>query len=222
MDITSIDAILSRLLLAALLSGVIGWEREVHGRAAGLRTTILVGMGSCLVMMTSMHLFDVYRGVATLDPGRLAAQVVSGIGFLGAGTIMRHGASIRGLTTAAGLWAVAGVGLAVGCGYDMAALAATIIMVVVLVSLSRLERRMKKVNELLVSLEVTGGIESLASCTRMFESRRVETNQMRVSALAQPGTFRCEMKVVLPPGFPPAELTQGLITIAGVKTVQWQ
>ena len=129
-----------RLLLAVLFSGLIGLEREVSGRAAGFRTHILVCVGSTLVMLTAMHLVDLYRGVASIDPGRVAAQVVSGIGFLGAGTIIQIRDSVRGLTTAAGLWAAAGIGLAVGSGFYIGAVATTAIVLVVLFLLSRVEQ----------------------------------------------------------------------------------
>lgn len=131
-----------RLVIAAVLGGLIGFEREVHGRAAGLRTHILVCVGSALMMLTSIHMVSLVQG-ASIDPGRIAAQVVSGIGFLGAGTIMRFKASIRGLTTAASLWAAAGLGLAVGSGLYVGAFSATAIMLVVLVYLRRFERQTK-------------------------------------------------------------------------------
>jgi len=135
--------VLQRLLLVAVLAGAIGYERERHGRAAGLRTHLLVGLGSCLIMLTALHLMEALAGRVTVDPTRMAAQVVSGIGFLGAGTIMRFRASVRGLTTAASLWAVAGIGLAVGAGFLVGALATTGIVLVVLFGLSRLEWRMR-------------------------------------------------------------------------------
>lgn len=130
-----------RLLVAALLSGLIGYERERKGRAAGLRTHILVGIGSALIMLTGLHLFEVFEGRAELDPTRLGAQVVSGIGFLGAGTIFRAKASIRGLTTAASLWTVAGVGLAAGSGFYAGAIITTGIVLIVLFALTKLEPR---------------------------------------------------------------------------------
>ncbi|HBL37110.1 MAG TPA: methyltransferase, partial [Firmicutes bacterium] len=105
-------------MVATLLGAVIGLEREQHGRPAGLRTHILVALGSCLIMLVSIYGFPSGTGS---DPARLAAQVVSGIGFLGAGTILRDGTSIRGLTTAASLWVVAGIGLAAGTGFYWAA-----------------------------------------------------------------------------------------------------
>ena len=130
--------ILFRLLLAAVLGGMVGLEREKHEKAAGFRTHILVCIGSCLIMLTSMHMFDIYNGIAAVDPGRIAAQVVTGVGFLGAGTIIRFRASVRGLTTAASLWAIAAIGLAVGSGFYLAAVFTVAIVLVSLLVLTRL------------------------------------------------------------------------------------
>ncbi|OGV49988.1 MAG: hypothetical protein A2X49_04730 [Lentisphaerae bacterium GWF2_52_8] len=110
-----------RLLLAALLGALIGLERDIHGRAAGLRTNLLVSLGSALFMIISaMVAAEAIAGSNSsrfADPGRIAAQIVTGIGFLGAGAIIKEGFTIRGLTTAACLWLVAGVGMACGAGY---------------------------------------------------------------------------------------------------------
>ncbi len=129
-----------RLLLAVLFSGLIGLEREVSGRAAGFRTHILVCVGSALMMLTGIHLFQTFRGMVEVDPGRIAAQVVSGIGFLGAGTIIQFRDSVRGLTTAASLWAAAGIGLAVGSGFYVGAAAGTVVVLLVLYLFSTVER----------------------------------------------------------------------------------
>lgn len=134
-----IDMIL-RLLAAALLGGIVGLERESKRRAAGLRTHLLVSMGSALVMITSQYVFYQYQGLAAIDPTRLGAQVISGIGFLGAGTIIKQGASVKGLTTAASLWAVACIGLAVGAGYYLAAVVAAVIVVLALFLLEKFEK----------------------------------------------------------------------------------
>ena len=95
--------LLIQLILACILGGLIGYERESTNQPAGFRTYILVCVASALVMCTSQYIFTIYQGLTTLDPVRLGAQVISGIGFLGAGTIMRNGMNIRGLTTAASL-----------------------------------------------------------------------------------------------------------------------
>ena len=117
--------IIGRLILSVLLSGLIGFERQLHKRTAGLRTHILVALGSCLIMLTSLYVFDIYKGIAAVDPSRIAAGVITGIGFLGAGAIIREPEGIKGLTTAASLWVVAGIGLAVGCGFYLAAITTT-------------------------------------------------------------------------------------------------
>ena len=121
-----------KLLLASLLSGFIGFEREHSHRPAGFRTHILVAVGSALVMMTSVYIFDTYQGLTNMDPARLGAQVISGIGFLGAGTILREGFSVKGLTTAASLWAVSCIGLAVGIGFYEGAIVATFVIYITL------------------------------------------------------------------------------------------
>lgn len=132
--------VILRLMLAVLLSGLVGLEREAKGRAAGLRTHMLVCTGSCLMTLTGVYLMDHYPA-AGIDPTRIAAQVVSGIGFLGAGTIIQFRDSVRGLTTAASVWAAAGIGLAVGAGFYLGAVAATGLVLVVLLMLHRLEDR---------------------------------------------------------------------------------
>lgn len=135
--------VVQRLLLTAVLAGCIGYERERQGRAAGLRTHILTGVGSCLIMLTGLHMMEAVHGSLVVDPTRMAAQVVSGIGFLGAGAILRDRASVRGLTTAASLWAVAGLGLAAGSGFLIGAVAATVIVLLTLFGLRRLDHRIR-------------------------------------------------------------------------------
>lgn len=125
---------LFKLLLACFLGGLIGFERESIHRPAGLRTHALVCVGSCLVMLTSEYIFNTfYNGVAGADVARLGAQVISGIGFLGAGTIIRQDNGVKGLTTAASLWAVACIGLATGIGYYEGAIVAAVIVYVILI-----------------------------------------------------------------------------------------
>jgi len=124
--------IIIRLALTVLLSGLIGLERQLHKRTAGLRTHILVSLGSCLIMLTSLYVFDIYKEIARPDPARIAAGVIAGIGFLGAGTIIRDREGVRGLTTAASLWVVAGIGLAVGCGFKKGAIYTAVLTLMVL------------------------------------------------------------------------------------------
>lgn len=135
----SFPVILVRLILATALGGVIGVERESVRRAAGFRTHILVCCGSALVMLLSLYIYETYRGYTNIDPARLGSQVISGIGFLGAGTILKDGNTIKGLTTAASLWAVACIGLALGAGFLVGGVITTIIVLIALRLFSRVE-----------------------------------------------------------------------------------
>ena len=133
------NQIVLRLVLTVVLSGLIGFERQLHKRTAGLRTHILVALGSCLIMLTSLYVFDIYKEITKADPARIAAGVITGIGFLGAGTIIRDREGVRGLTTAASLWVVAGIGLACGCGFLKAAIYTTALALAVLLLLRYVE-----------------------------------------------------------------------------------
>jgi len=140
---TDMDLVL-RLLLAAVLGSLIGVERERLLWTAGLRTHMLVSVGACLCMIVSAYGFNsVLSAHVILDPSRVAAQVVSGVGFLGAGSIILRNEVVKGLTTAASLWAVAAVGLAVGGGLYVAAVAATVIILVILAGVKPLEERLR-------------------------------------------------------------------------------
>ena len=122
-----------RLFLAAALGGIIGFEREKHNRRiAGLRTHILVSIGSALIMLVSIYIFEIYAGRAPVDPARIAAGVVTGIGFLGAGTIFRAKDHVTGLTTAASLWAVAAVGLSIAVGLYLISFVSVILILIIL------------------------------------------------------------------------------------------
>lgn len=140
------SVMIGRLLVAAVLGGMVGFERERLLWAAGLRTHMLVCIGSCLIIIVSAYGFNDVLGEknVVLDPSRIAAQVVSGVGFLGAGTILFRGEAVKGLTTAASLWAVAGIGLAAGSGLYVAAMAGTIIILAVLAGIKPLEERYRR------------------------------------------------------------------------------
>ena len=131
--------IIFKLTLACILGGIIGLERESLNRPAGFRTYTLVCMGSALAMVVSLDMYYQYYQTVNADPGRIAAQVVSCIGFLGAGTIMREGSTVRGLTTAAGLWGVACVGLAIGAGMYVPAVVTTVLILFVLIYFVKFE-----------------------------------------------------------------------------------
>ncbi|MDF2590755.1 MAG: hypothetical protein K0S75_221 [Clostridia bacterium] len=165
--------ILIRLALACFLGGLIGLERERNKQPAGLRTHILVCVGATLVMLCNIFIFEKYKGVANIDPARLGAQVISGIGFLGAGTIIKEGLSIRGLTTAASLWVVACMGIAIGLGFYSGALIATFFILVILIFFSKFEYlfNIKTIKSVLIlkSVNSEGQINVIENKLKEFE-----------------------------------------------------
>lgn len=136
---TDFASVVVKLSVAAFLSGIIGLERNIHKQNAGLRTYILVCIGACIAMMTDQFIVEYLNPNA--DPARLGAQVITGVGFLGAGTIVLAGRQVIGLTTAAGLWASACIGLAVGTGFYAAGIMATILIFIALELLPYIEKR---------------------------------------------------------------------------------
>ena len=156
-----------RLFLAIILSGLIGFERELHGRPAGLRTHVLVSLGAALVMLISV---DGFNGAG--DPARLAAQVVSGIGFLGAGAILRDGGDIKGITTAATLWICGMIGLACGNGYYLGAVITTIFVSIFILILRPIESKINSKNRNII-LTVDSNKVVMATIVKIFDEEKV-------------------------------------------------
>jgi|HubBroStandDraft_5_1064220.scaffolds.fasta_scaffold239216_2 putative Mg2+ transporter-C (MgtC) family protein len=180
--------LVARLLLAAGLGSAVGWERERLQWAAGLRTHMLVAVGSCLMIIVSAYGFStVLSARVVLDPSRVAAQVVTGVGFLGAGSIILRNEAVKGLTTAASIWAVAGVGLAAGAGLYSAAVATTVIILVILAGLKPLEDRYhaSRTNLELQIKAQRGGL-SLGSLETALGGRASRVKRVVVRA-AEPG-----------------------------------
>jgi putative Mg2+ transporter-C (MgtC) family protein len=136
-----------RLVLVTLLSSIVGIEREYHHKPAGLRTNVMVGLGSAVFTLASIRAVDLFPAIAAIDPTRIAAQIVTGIGFLGAGTILfeKNRSSVIGLTTAATLWVVAGIGVTIGMGLYLEGILATILVFFTFLVLSRVVDRVRKV-----------------------------------------------------------------------------
>ena len=130
--------VMVRLFLSALFGALVGIERELHGRAAGLRTHILVALGSALFMITSLLVGSAYGHIGDVDPSRIAAGVVTGIGFLGAGVIFKQKGEVHDLTTAASIWATAAIGMAVGAGAWFLAIIVTLVIWLILALLLQL------------------------------------------------------------------------------------
>ena len=170
--------IILRLACAMAIGVIVGMERGRSHRPAGLRTHMLVALGACVVMITSHMLFMQFRPFgATPDPARLGAQVISGVGFLGAGTIMREGLTIKGLTTAASVWTVACLGLAAGAGYYFVALGGALAVYIILTAFEALQRKMNVVRHasMFVSIDCTnlGSILHAVNCYAVQQSAAI-------------------------------------------------
>lgn len=158
---------LLRLILAAVLGGLIGSERGRHGRAAGMRTHILICLGAAMTALTGLYIAHIG---GTGDISRISAQVISGIGFLGVGTILiRHNSIVMGLTTAAGMWSTAAIGIAVGYGFYLGAIIATAICIFTATGLSKLERRRKNVTHFYAEITADENTDNIVETIRTME-----------------------------------------------------
>jgi putative Mg2+ transporter-C (MgtC) family protein len=219
------DESLLRLALAAALGGLIGMERELREREAGLRTHLLVAVGSALFTIVSAYGFDAFlksgASVVQTDPTRIAAQIVTGIGFLGAGAIIRQGFSVRGLTTAATLWVVAAVGLAAGAGYYSAAVITTALVLVALYPLRivafRILRRFRAEDGRLL-VELPAGYPPGAV---IDEIERTGARIGSVDVSQEGDRRRLELDVALPRDTPAPRLVARIADVERVAEVRW-
>ena len=183
-----------RLLLALLLGGLIGVERSRHGRAAGMRTHVMVCVGACMTALVGLHLLSLNPNE---DASRIAAQVISGIGFLGVGTIMiRNQSVVTGLTTAAGVWCTATIGIALGYGFYLAALIATVITIITATLLTRLEGGKKYIAHCYIELkEADKTTATIATIESMYPSAKVAEVSAAKSGL--PGSIGLSLALSL-------------------------
>lgn len=208
-----------RLLLSTLLGGLIGFERETHGRPAGLRTHILVCLGSTLFTIISY----IVAG-HTFDPGRIAAQIITGVGFLGAGTIIHQGSVVRGLTTAASIWTVAAIGMGVGVGGQALTLAVitAIILFITLNFVPLLERLVTgRRNEQALSVTVARGQEAMTCLLNLFS-----THNLRLTALTREDATDQSAQILtarleVPNGFSEDTFSQELASTECVIGYRW-
>jgi len=215
---------LGRLVLAALLGGAVGLEREIHGRPAGIRTYLILSLGTALLMVLSEYILVAYHGkypglVTSGDPGRIAGQAITGVGFLGAGVIIRYKDSIRGLTTAACVWLVCSVGLAVGAGFYLMGVAVTLLTLCALIGLKAWERSLRKdwFEDLQVVSEDLPG--QTARITGMIAQHGFEVITFGLKRDAEKkelnATFQLRTRAVKPQ----REVLQDLLELEGVKAV---
>lgn len=223
--ITTTESII-RLCMAVILGGIIGYERQAQSKSAGLRTHILVCLGSCLCMIVSINIaMDFYfqYGITNSDPERIAAQVITGIGFLGAGTILANQKDriVKGLTTAASIWAVAAVGLVVGAGYIVTAIAATGLVFVVLTIFVRLDEllrhRFQKQYTLHIVMRNTIGQSNRLAEYFMRKSFQVQSYE----TLSEENNPHAELQVVVtvPHNVREHQILLELLALKGVEKV---
>lgn len=216
--------VLFRLVLAAFLGAVVGLEREVHGRPAGIRTYLLLCLGSALFMVLSAYLHVYFPaglpGVGLqVDPGRIAAQAVTGIGFLGAGVILRYKDTIRGLTTAACVWVVCAIGLAVGAGFYFFSAVVAGITVLSLVSLKTLERHLRKdwfQGMVIVSADTEG---QLARIRQTIEAHNYHVLNYALKKDVEKREMEFTLELRVRSVHPDPQVLQEVFALPGVKSV---
>jgi putative Mg2+ transporter-C (MgtC) family protein len=207
--------LLGRLLLAAVLGGVVGLEREWSGKPAGFRTNLLICVGAALLTELSISVARAADPMTLADPGRIAAQIVSGIGFLGAGTIIQSRAGVVGLTTAATLWVVAAIGMAVGAGAFVEAIGTTLLVVMALLVLGRLEGYVSRHREMMVRVTMGREPRTVDQVEALLdESLEVQVMEAERTADEVTMTYHVYGHRALT-----ARLVERLLEIDGVRTV---
>lgn len=193
--------LLLRLLAAAVFGALIGAEREFHGRSAGLRTHLLVSLGAAVAMVVSLHFGEVYKyspSSIRVDPARVAYGVMGGVGFLGAGTIIRYEVGVRGLTTAASLWCTAAVGLAAGFGMYFVAGVTTAIVLFALYCMARLDRLIARRRPARFEATVPGdGRESTARVLQALRERGAHVKNVELVGNTDSSTARLTVRISL-------------------------
>ncbi|MFH2068868.1 MAG: MgtC/SapB family protein [Candidatus Omnitrophota bacterium] len=215
-----------RLLIAAVLGGVVGLERESHGREAGFRTLILVCGGTCLIMITSLRIPELFAGfsadsVLRLDPARIAYGTITGIGFLGAGAIVRDKKRTRGITTAACLWVVAAIGLAIGCGFYYLGAASTAISILVLYFLRVVERLIPKdtYNSILINRD---GEKEMAPLLQILDEFQMKIMNQTIKVQTPPPMTEVEFSVRHKGTVSGEDVVRKFASVPGVKMVEWK
>jgi putative Mg2+ transporter-C (MgtC) family protein len=220
--------VMVRLLLALLLGGAIGLERESQGRPAGLRTHILVCLGATIIMLASQSMAILSQDLAptarvSVDPGRIAAGIVTGIGFLGAGAILRIGDLVRGLTTAGCIWFVAGLGIVIGQGLYSLAVVATAVILVALLALTRVERRMRPSVYRSISVATTpGNLRDVDQrCRTTLAERDIAVQDVLTQLSPADGKAELTFKIRVKQLLQSPETVQALAALTGVSDVRW-
>jgi putative Mg2+ transporter-C (MgtC) family protein len=212
-----------RLIVASVLGAAVGLERELHAHPAGMRTHLLVSLGSAAFTVLSIFFFDTGiapNGSVPADPSRIAAQIVSGIGFLGAGAILKYGSSVRGLTTAASLWATAAVGMAAGAGAWIVAIVTTVLIVLSLGPLNWLIARFRLRQTNLFRLRIMASrLEALGDISRTLTANRVEIAGVNSQRLGK-DRYEIELDLRPPAGTKEEAIIAAVSSVANVEILE--
>ncbi len=197
LDVTPLNAI-CRLVLSMVLGAVVGAERKHKGQIAGIRTFALISMGACLAMLLSIYVPQVYLGLKNGDPGRIAAQVITGIGFLGGGAMIQQKGAVRGLTTAAGIWITAIIGMAVGVGMYFGAVGATALILLVLVGFEAYEHKKRVGQEnKVINLKIKGIVDDIEPFRKVLEENDVHLSMFYIEHNYEADTTELNLVVLV-------------------------
>jgi putative Mg2+ transporter-C (MgtC) family protein len=225
---TEISCEVVKLILAAVVGGMVGFERETHGQAAGLRTNVLVCTGACLLMMLSLHIEHLFRdlsfnnSVIRLDPARIASYAIASMGFLGAGAIITGKGTVKGLTTAASMWLVTGIGLAIGAGFYVPALTSVLLSLLVLYGFRQIKRHLPKDEHTLLTLvfdQTQGPLEQIKD---ILTSHNINVNFINYYLDQRQKTVTYKLRLQSRVDIPWGHLVQVMKEIGSLREMSWE
>jgi putative Mg2+ transporter-C (MgtC) family protein len=217
-----------KLILAAVVGGIVGFERETHGQAAGLRTNVLVCTGGCLLMMLSLHIEHIFRGlsindsVIRLDPARIASYAIASMGFLGAGAIITGKGTVKGLTTAASMWLVTAIGLAIGAGFYVPALTSVLLSLLVLYGFRQIKRHLPKDEHTLLTLvfdQTQGPMEQIKD---ILTSHKINVNFINYYLDQRQKTVTYKLRLQSRMDIPWGHLVHAMKEIGALREMSWE
>lgn len=215
-----------KLVLAGIMGAVLGLEREAHGRYAGIRTNIMVCLGSCLLMMLSLNMEELFRhlgvqSVVRLDPGRVASYAIAGMGFIGAGVIVKGKGSVRGVTTAATLWTLTGIGMAVGAGFYLPAAGTTLLSFSALHGLRRLPLAKDEYTTLTLTFaEMSRPLEQIRGILNRHAKIQIQGTAYKFDLGKRFVTYNLYLRN--PSTTPVCRIMDELMVLPELKTIRWE
>jgi putative Mg2+ transporter-C (MgtC) family protein len=217
-----------KLLVAAAAGAVIGFERETHGQAAGLRTNVLVCTGACLLMMLSLHIEHIYRDlnmnetVIRLDPARIASYAIASMGFLGAGAIITGKGTVKGLTTAASMWLVTGIGLAIGADFFVPALSSMILSLLVLYGFRQIKRHLPKDEHTFLTLVFDQSQGPLEQIKAILSSHNIIINFINYYLDQRQNTVTYKLRLQSRIDIPWSHLVHEMKEVDKLRKISWE